>query len=68
MEIIKGTLIIVCYGSYQPNLDYNIKEVTWGIHCTDTEIYEWGYLLTTSQVVNSHISELTGIYPILALL
>ena len=55
-------------GCYQPNLDDNIGAVAWGIHCTDTYRYAWGYLPSSSQVENAYISELTGLYEILSTL
>ena len=59
---------MVFYGLYQPNLDENIGSVAWGINCTDINGYVYGSLPTTSQVVNSYISERTGIHAILAIL
>ena len=55
-------------GSYQTNFDDNIVAVEWVIHCIDTDGYAWLYILTTPQVLNAYISELIGLYSILALL
>ena len=46
---------MLCYGSYQPNLDENRGSAAWGIHFKDTYKYAWGYLPTISQVVNAYI-------------
>ena len=59
---------MVCGGQYQPNLDENIGAVAWGIHCKDIDRYTWGSLPKTSQVENTYISELTGLYEILSIL
>ena len=63
----KGTLLMVCDGSYPTNLDQNRETATRGIQFTDIYIYTWGYLTTTPQVQNEYISELTGLYTISAL-
>ena len=65
VAIRRGNLLIVCDGSYQPNMDENRGETAWVIHCNDTDIYTWGSLTTTSQVATAYISELTGLYAIL---
>ena len=62
------TLILVFDGSYKPDMDDNIETAAWVIQCTDTYIYAWGSLPTISQVENSYITELTGLYAILTLL
>ena len=46
----------------------NRGAAVWVIHYTDTDIYAWGYLSTTSQVTNAYRSELTNLYAILELL
>ena len=68
VEISKGTIIMVCTGSYHPSLGGNRGASVWVIHCTYTDIYPCLSLHTTSQVDNSNRSELTGIYSIVALL
>ena len=35
----KATIIMFCYGSYQPNFDENIGALAWVIQFTDTDIY-----------------------------
>ena len=50
--IRKINLIMVCDGSYQPNLDDNREAATWGVHCIDTDRFAWLSLPTTLQVVN----------------
>ena len=50
--IRKGTLMMVCDGSFQPNLDENRGAAKWVIHCTDTYRYAWGFFPTTPNVEN----------------
>ena len=61
MAIIKGTLIMVCDGSYKTNLDENRGFVACVINCTDIYGYAWGSLTTTYQVENEYIPEITGL-------
>ena len=62
MVISKVTLIMVFDGSFQPNMYGNRGEAEWGIQFIDTYRYTWGSIPKTSQLVNSYISELTGLY------
>ena len=41
---MKVNIIMVFDGLYQPNMDNNRGAATWGIRCTDTDRYAWGYL------------------------
>ena len=45
-----------------------IGVVAWLIQYTDTDIYTWGSLTTTSQMVHAYKSEGTCLYEILAIL
>ena len=66
--ISKVNLIMVFGGSYLLNLDDNRGATSLGINCIDTERYAWVSLPISSQVSNSYISELTGLYTILSYL
>ena len=48
VAIRKGTIIVVCDGSYQTNFDGNRGAAAWEIHCKDTDRYTRGSLTTTS--------------------
>ena len=61
------TAILVCDGSYQPNLNPNIGSTAWMIKCTSTGTKTMGVLPFTPTETNVYISELTGLYPSLAL-
>ena len=68
VSISKGTKILFCDGSYQPNMDDNVGVLVWEVSFKKTYRYTWRFLPKTSQVGKFYKSSFKVIYAILSII
>ena len=66
-SIQNNTLLLVCDGSYQPQLDENLGSAGWKLYCEASHRWACGALQSPGTIANAYRSELTGLYACLAL-
>ena len=64
--LAKHTAILVCDGSYQPNMTRSRESTAWVIECTDTRKRAIGMCGSPTSIANTYRSELMGLYTALA--
>ena len=60
--IRRGTIALVCDGSYQPIFSYDRGGAAWILECSTAQQRVIGYLPTTSGISSAYRAELGGIY------
>ena len=61
-----GTAVLICDGSYQPQLSETLGGAAWIIECMSTGRQIRGVLPSTTRTANAYRSELVGLYGSLA--